>query len=220
MRLHNTTHLDTTRLEQMMLAAIDGWPRDGLEVGVRYSRGAEFSGTCFYKERKIYINLGRRNRYPYAVRTNIACARSDRRSWWREVYCLHVADAYQLALFIFLHEFYHWLVKKARRNIRQKESRCDRFATRALVERFNAPVLDSSGGPVPRAAWDFQDLDGFVAAAGRPARRVPARKLRAARRPTALQPPPSPAMDSGGQPLFGWGVVRAHRRPQVGPRPV
>ena len=49
MRLHNTTHLDTTRLEQMMLAAIEGWPRDGLEVSVRYSRGAEFSGTCFYK---------------------------------------------------------------------------------------------------------------------------------------------------------------------------
>ena len=46
MRLHNTTHLDTDRLKAMMFAAIDGWPRDGLDVRVRYSRGAEFSGTA------------------------------------------------------------------------------------------------------------------------------------------------------------------------------
>jgi hypothetical protein len=211
MRLHNSTHLDTARLERLMLAAIEGWPRDGLDVRVRYSRGAEFSGTCFYKAGKITINLGRRNSYPYAIRTGIARAESDRRHWWREIYSVHVADAYQLALFIFLHEFYHWLVRKARRNIRQKESRCDRFATRALVELFQAPVFDAKGRPVPREEWDFQDLDGFVAAArGRPRRVLPPRP-RAARQPVPAVPLPPPK-DADGQLLFDWGFLHPSHR--------
>lgn len=168
MRLHNTTHLDTDRLKGMILAAIDGWPRGGLDVRVRYSRGAEFSGTCYYRTARININLGRTNVYPYLVRAGIARAWSNRRSWGREIYSVPVADAYQLALFIFLHEFYHWLVKKARRNTRQKEARCDRFATRVLVNHYGAVVRDSSDRPVPREAWDFQDLEGFVSAARGP----------------------------------------------------
>ena len=165
MRLHNTTHLDTDRLKGMMFAAIDGWPRDGLDVRVRYSRGAEFSGTCFYKGGRINLNLGRHNRYPYTIRTNIARARSNRRCWWRELYSVEAADEYQLVLFVFAHEFYHWLVKKAGRNTRQKEARCDRFAARVLVNRYGAVVRDPSGQPVARSAWDFQDLEGFVSAA-------------------------------------------------------
>ncbi len=70
-----------------------------------------------------------------------------------------------MVLFVFLHELYHFLVKRARRNPRQKESMCDRFAARYLVERFGATVRDSSGRIVPREAWDFQDLERFVAAA-------------------------------------------------------
>ena len=64
----------------------------------------------------------------------------------------------------FLHGLYHWLIRKARRNMRQKEAMCDRFAARHLVDRFGATVRDDRGRPVPRSEWDFQDVDGFVAA--------------------------------------------------------
>ncbi len=148
----------------MIQPVVDGWPHEPLRVFFRNSRGAEFSGACYYHHARIHVNLGR-NAYPYLIRTSIARAESDSRSWWREVYAVRAADAYQLALFVFLHEFYHWLVKKARRNTRQKESRCDRFATGILVDQYGAEVLDALGRRVPRVRWDFQDQLGFVAAA-------------------------------------------------------
>ncbi|MFQ5425078.1 MAG: hypothetical protein ACE5F9_14015 [Phycisphaerae bacterium] len=167
MELQNTTHLDTARLDRMFRNATEGWKRDGLRVFVRYSRGAAFSGTCFYKDGRVFINLGRDNRYPLEIKTNVARAQSDARCWWRELYSIDAEDAYQLVLFVFLHEFYHWLVRRARRNVRQKESRCDRFAVRWLCDRYGATVRDHRRRPVARADWDFQDLDGFVAAARR-----------------------------------------------------
>ncbi|HKQ49532.1 MAG TPA: hypothetical protein VJZ71_15780 [Phycisphaerae bacterium] len=167
MELHNSTHLDSATLERLFQEAVADWPHDGMRVFVRYSRGSDFSGSCYYRPPRIHINLGRRNRYPYAIRTQIARARSDRRSWWRELYEVEAADAVQLAFFLFMHEFYHWLVRKARRNSRQKEGRCDRFAVRGMVERWGVIVRDTNGRAVPRGEWDFQDLDGFVAAARR-----------------------------------------------------
>jgi hypothetical protein len=165
---HNSTHLDSSRLEGMIRHAAREWPLDGLEVVVRYSRKSDFSGTCYYNTGRIYINLGAGNRYPFRLRTYIARAKSDKRRWWREVYALELQDAYQLVLFVFMHELYHWLVKKARRNTRQKEARCDRFAARALVDGFGLAVRDMEGRLVHRDEWDFQDLDGFVAAARGP----------------------------------------------------
>jgi hypothetical protein len=161
---HNSTHLDSRRLEGIIRHAARDWPLNGLEVVVRNSRKSDFSGTCFYKTGRIYVNLGTHNRYPYLLRTNIARAKSDKRRWWREVYTLQIQDATQLVLFVFMHELYHWLVKKARRNTRQKEARCDRFATRTLVDGFGLTVRDMEGRLVHRDQWDFQDLDGFVAA--------------------------------------------------------
>ncbi len=199
MRLRNTTHLDSEGLERMLLEAVAGWPHHGLDVSVRYSRGAAFSGTCYYKQARIYVNLGRQNRYPFLISTSIARAESDRKHWWRELYSVEVAGARQLVLFVFMHEFYHWLVKKARRNVRQKESRCDRFATRALVDGYGAVVRNPVGGPVPRSSWDFQDLDGFVEAARRPGGR--SRRGRGVGRD---QPDILPAPDPGRQlMLFG-----------------
>jgi hypothetical protein len=165
MILLNRTHLESARLEGILLPALIGWPHAGLTLLVRYSRGADFSGTCYYDRGRIHVNLGRHNRYPYLIKTSIARPQSNRRYWWRELYSVEAADAYQLVLFVFMHEFYHWLVKKARRNVRQKEARCDRFAARALVDGFGSVVRDDRGGRVPRLAWDFQDLGGFVAAA-------------------------------------------------------
>lgn len=165
MRLRNTTHIDTPRLREAILRGIDGWPHDEVDATVRFSRGADFSGTCFYKVGRIYVNIGRHVRYPYLVRTHVARARSEAGYWWRELYGVQVSDACQLAYFVFMHEFYHWLVRQARRNVRQKESRCDRFAVRALVDGYGASVTDAQGRAVPREAWDFQDLEGFVAAA-------------------------------------------------------
>lgn len=165
MEFRNTTHLDTARLESMCRQSIAVWPHDGIRTAIRYSRGSDFSGTCFYRDSRIYVNLGRNNAYPYSIRTNAAPARTDGFRWWRDIYTVDARDGYELVLFVFLHEFYHWLIRQARRNVRQKEGRCDRFAVRTLVDHYGAVVRDSRGHAVERNAWDFQDLDGFVAPA-------------------------------------------------------
>jgi hypothetical protein len=102
--------------------------------------------------------------------THLARARSNVRCWWKPIYTLELADGYQVVLFVFLHECFHLLIKRARRNTRQKESMCDRFAARALVDSHGAVVLDEHGRSVARETWDFQDLDRFVAPARRRAR--------------------------------------------------
>jgi hypothetical protein len=165
MKLHNATHLDGAELSERLGRYTVPWDTDDLEVFVRPSRGADFSGTCRYDRDRIYVNVGRRVKYPYRMGTNLARARSSARHWWKPTYVIELADAYQLALFVFLHELYHWLIHRAGRNIRQKESMCDRFAARALVDDWSARVSDGRKRPVPRTAWDFQDLDRFVAAA-------------------------------------------------------
>jgi hypothetical protein len=188
MKFSNTTHLDPSKLQRMFLSAVGAWPHEELDLRIRYSRGAEFSGTCSYDLARIHVNLGRRNRYPYQIQAAIARSQSDSRHWWRKLYTVELADAYQLVLFVLMHEFYHWLVRKARRNVRQKEARCDRFATRTLVDGYGALVRDSRGVAVPRSAWDFQDLNGFVAAALR------VRGPRRAARMASIRPAsPSPA---------------------------
>ena len=140
---------------------------------MRYSRSADFSGTCYYRTGKVYVNIGRHVVYPYFMATHIARAQSNTTHWWKETYTVQLADGYQLALFVFLHEFYHWLVSQARRNPRQKESMCDRFATRILVHRHGAQVRNAAGMAIGRSAWDFQDVDTFVETARR---RTPPRR--------------------------------------------
>lgn len=194
MKFCNSTQLDSRRLEQLFRRFADPWPLDGLDVRVRYTRSTPFSGVCFYRSGRIHVNIGRNNRYPYALKTHIARARTTRRAWWRPLYVLELQDEYQLALFIFLHELYHWLIRKARRNTRQKESRCDRFAAVALTRRLGVPLHDGHGGPVAEADWNFQDLDGFVAAAMRP-HHVPKRGRRP---PRALAQPQVAALHSTG----------------------
>ena len=158
----NATELDGARLERLFVR--HAWPyrHDKVRVRVRYSRGADFSGTCLYASKRIYVNLGRHVSYPYLLGTHIARAQSNRTHWWRETYRLVIADAYQLALFIFLHEFYHYLLKMAGRNLRRKESMCDRFAARELVDHHGVRVIDAQRRSVARSQWDFQDLHAFV----------------------------------------------------------
>jgi hypothetical protein len=165
MQLYNATRLGTERLASLLGRYVDGWDHRGLKVYVRYSRGADFSGTCRYDRARIYVNVGRHVTYPYRITTHLARARSNARVWWKPLYHVAVADAYQLVLFGFLHELYHWLVKKAGRNPHQKESMCDRFAAGRLVEDWGSRVLDERGRPVARETWCFQDLESFVAAA-------------------------------------------------------
>jgi len=165
MELHNSTELDTDKLAGTFAGYLDGWRNRTFRIFVRYSRGADFSGTCRYDRGHIYINIGRHLKYPYRMATNLARARSNARSWWKPIYSIVLDDAYQLALFVFLHELYHLLVKRAKRNTRQKESMCDRFAARALVDQYGLRVLDARRHPVQRGEWDFQDLERFVAAA-------------------------------------------------------
>lgn len=165
MDFENSTDLDCGRLRQLFERHTAPYRHDKLIVRVRYSRGADFSGSCYYTEGRIFINLGRHVEYPYRLGTHVARSESNATHWWRETYRLMIADAYQLALFVYLHELYHYLVKQARRNPRRKEGMCDRFAARVLVTHFGCKMLDSRGRRVPRERWDFQDVDGFVAAA-------------------------------------------------------
>jgi hypothetical protein len=171
---HNSTELSDAKLRTMCLEALNGWNVGGPNVRVRYSRGADFSGTCIYADRQIYINLGRHLVYPYGMKTNLAKVKTTGRGWRRPVYIVELKTAYHLAVFIFLHEIYHLLVYRAGRNTRQKESMCDRFAARYLVDHLGAAIRTERGERVPREQWDFQDLDGFVAGA---------RRTRVARRP-------------------------------------
>ena len=189
---HNSTDLSDATLLAMFHEGITGWSVGKIAARVRYSRGADFSGTCFYTTRRIYINLGRHLEYPYAMNTNLAKVRTVGRRWSRPIYTLTLKDGCQLATFVFMHELYHLLVKRARRNTRQKESMCDRFAARHLVDGFGATVRTASGKPVPREAWDFQNLERFVAAA---------RDRRTIRRQAARRPVKA-AKESDGQLLL------------------
>ena len=167
MDFRNATALDGDRLYRLLLRHTAPYRHDSLKVAVRYSRGADFSGTCYYRHAQIYVNLGEHLRFPYQLGTNVAKARSNHTHWWRETYYLTVTDAYQLVLFVYLHELYHHLVKQAGRSPRLKESRCDRFAARVLVDDYGCAITDSKGRPVSRTSWDFQDLDRLVAKAPR-----------------------------------------------------
>jgi hypothetical protein len=201
----NATDLDSARLERLVLAHTAPYRHDKLRVRIRYSRGADFSGTCYYADHHIYVNLGRHVRYPYRVGTHIARSQSNQTHWWRETYFLLVRDAYQLVLFVYRHELYHYLVKAAGRNPRRKEAMCDRFATRGLVDEMGVAVVDCDGRPVPRASWDFQELEQFVAAAPKV--------------PRVVSPEPSaPATGSPRPiPVRVRGVQTGSRRPRRGP---
>lgn len=162
MILLNRTELDTLELEALLLRHVGGWPHESLHTLVRYSRSADFSGACYYNSGRLFINIGLHVRYPYRIAARIARAQTRGRFWFRQGHYVVVTTASQLVLYVFLHEFYHWLVKLAGRNLRQKEAMCDRFAARILVDHHAAEVLDAKGNPVAREAWDWQDLEGFV----------------------------------------------------------
>jgi len=162
----------------MLLRAAAGQVCPKLKVVVRYSRGASYSGTFASSPPRIYINLGKRNRYPLRIDTAIARAKTVGDSWSKPTYYVGAENAYQLALFVFLHEFYHYLIHRAKRNPRRKEAMCDRFAVRYLVDQCRLKVRDTAGKVIPQSGWLFQDLDAFVAR-----RRTNKRKVRAASRP-------------------------------------
>lgn len=161
----NSTDLDGSLLEHLFVRHTLPYRHDRLRVRVRYSRGAPFSGTCYYAEGRIFVNLGRDVTYPFRIGTHIARSQSNSTHWWRETYRLVVRDGHQLALFVYLHELCHYLVNAAGRNPKRKEAMCDRFATRVLVDDFGCRVTDSRRRLVPRERWDFQNVHDFVSAA-------------------------------------------------------
>ena len=61
MDFHNSTALDGGRLQRLFVRHTAPYRHDRLRVCVRYSRGADFSGTCYYRNARIYVNLGRHN---------------------------------------------------------------------------------------------------------------------------------------------------------------
>ena len=60
----NTTDLSDVRLLTLCQEAAVPWSLGCITLRVRYSRGADFSGTCFYADRRLYVNLGRHLVYP------------------------------------------------------------------------------------------------------------------------------------------------------------
>lgn len=173
MEFHNATDLDSDRLHTLFVRHTAPYRHERLVVRVRWSRGADFSGTCYYTEHRILVNLGQHVAYPYALGTHIAKSQSSATHWWRETFRVILRDSYQLALFVYLHELYHYLVKRAKRNPRRKEAMCDRFATRSMVDFHGCRVIDARRRPVARERWDFQDVEAFVAAAPKEPRPVP-----------------------------------------------
>lgn len=167
MDFRNSTDLDDARLYELVLRHTAPYRHDRLTVRVRPSRGSPFSGSCYYRDSRIFVNIGRDNRYPYTFGTCVARAQSSRTHWWREIYRLTVADAYHLALFVYLHELFHFLVKAAGRNPRRKESMCDRFAAAVLIDQYGATLTDRADRPVQREAWDIKDTAAFVQRAPR-----------------------------------------------------
>jgi hypothetical protein len=167
MDFRNSTALDSEQLLALFLRHTAPYRHDRLTVRVRYSRGADFSGTCYYRDARIFVNLGRHTHFPYRVATSLARAHSRRTYWWRPAYFVTLRDASELVLFVYLHELFHYLVKAAGRCPRRKEAMCDRFAAAALVDHRGASVTDASGRPVAREEWDFRDLRAFVGAAPR-----------------------------------------------------
>lgn len=186
MDFKNSTPLSDLRLVVLFEQALWGWNVGDISVRVRHTRSTDFSGTIFYADKRIYVNLGRNLTFPYRMETNLGRAKTMGRIWRRPLVLVEIKDAYQLALFIFLHEVYHLLVKRAGRNTRQKESMCDRFAAKYLVDNFRVSILDKKGNRVPRGEWDFQDLDGFVARA-RDQRAMRTGVRRSAKRPKPMQ---------------------------------
>ncbi len=178
MDLGNTTTLDSNLLQETFLAAVAGWPTAELVVRVRWSRGADFSGTCFYDSHRIYINLGRHLQYPYRMATHCARGRKAWGKYYKPSSFIELCDGYQVCLFVFAHEYYHWLVKQSGRNTAQKESMCDRFAARVLIDDYGCTLRDKHGRVLPRPDWETQDLEAFVAAVKRT--------------PAAAQAPPLP----------------------------
>ena len=61
MDFRSVTDLDGARLQRLFVR--HAWPyrHEKLAVRVRYSRGADFSGTCYYTQARIFVNLGRHN---------------------------------------------------------------------------------------------------------------------------------------------------------------
>ena len=191
MDFRNATDLSDATLVRMFHDAKGRWPTDGLDIRIRYSRGSDFSGTCYYETNRLYVNLGKHLVYPYRMDTYLARAVSSPTSWSKPLYSIELADGYQVVLFVLLHEYYHWLIKRAGRNTRSKESMCDRFAARILTDRYGALIRDPKGRSVPRNVWDFQDLDRFVARA---------LYARATERPVAAHAAKRPLdADHGGQ---------------------
>lgn len=173
MQFRNSTALNTDGLYEQLLRHTHPYRHDDLRVSVRYSRGADFSGSCYYVGSRIFVNIGRHVTYPYVMATHVAKATSNSTHWWREQLTVTLAEAPQLVLFIYLHELFHYLVKVSGRNPRRKEAMCDRFAARVLVDQYGCRIQRRSGGAAPREMWDFKDLDAFVATAPKQTRPAP-----------------------------------------------
>ncbi|MCA9242766.1 MAG: hypothetical protein KDA32_02335 [Phycisphaerales bacterium] len=162
MDFRNSTACDSVRLHALFAWHARRWRTDGLVTRVRFSRGAPFSGTCYYRDSLIYVNIGRENPYPFRFAISAAPTERHSRGWRRPLLYLTVPDAERLALFVFLHELYHWLAFRVGRSPRWKEALCDRFATLALVDDHNCKLTDAKGGVVSREAWDIGDPVGLL----------------------------------------------------------
>ncbi|MFN0137579.1 MAG: hypothetical protein ACKVS9_15860 [Phycisphaerae bacterium] len=165
MDFRNLTQLDSARLYSLFIRHTEPYDHSAISVRVKNGRSAEFSGSCYYASSTLNINLSPKNRYPYSLGTHVARPQSNQSHWWRDIYRITLADAYQLALFVYLHELFHYLVRKAGRPTRRREGMCDRFAARVLVDHYGCIMRRSDESLAERDEWDIHDLHKLVAAA-------------------------------------------------------
>lgn len=209
MDFRNRTSLLDTRLYPLILRHTEPFDHSAIRVRFKHSRGAQFSGSCYYRTSTLNVNISPRNSYPYALSTHVARPQSNATHWWRELYELTLADAYQLALFIYLHELCHYLIKRAGRSVKRREGACDRFAARVLIDQYGCPLRDSHGREPPRDSWDILNFDSLLDDAPR------------ATEPRPPDPPRLPAPPHErlipvrivGLPLFDWALQDSARRP-------
>ena len=80
---HNSTGFSSSHLLALCREGMAGWSTGSIKLYVRYSRGADFSGSCYYADRRIFVNLGRHLVYPYRMATHIARAKATGRYWFK-----------------------------------------------------------------------------------------------------------------------------------------
>lgn len=143
MIIRNNTHYD---LELQIKNAVKNFPVDGLEVEIKYcpKNSRRYISGSYYRRCKNYehgkfirLRINKHNKYPIEVgfKTSEYTKKVDRKgrvTIYQNVKKTTFANAEDLTLAIFLHEFSHYLDHVQGLNGNYKQTKADKFATSML----------------------------------------------------------------------------------------